>query len=408
MYFKYYYTTISYIAIFWIFTLLIKAYKKADGDFKKQIILMGTGMELFLFMFVTFIFIVTYYTNIGVLADSRLEMYGLFGQVAFMVILSILIVKFKTFQTSLISAKALVIALLLLIASQLTFADNASSVVLTILTLLLTTVTGLFLIKSVEKEIKQKSELQKITTQLKLANRRLKEVDQLKSEFVSIASHQLRSPLTAIRGYASMVLEESYGKIPDKARIAIKRIEDSSKLMALGIEDYLNVSRIESGNMKYVLSDFNLKNETEKICDDLRTEAMEQGLVLIFRTDLKSKGIVNADIGKTVQIVQNLIQNSIKYTVKGSIKVLVRDDVVRKKIHVDIEDTGIGMSSETLEKIFQKFERASNANSVNVSGTGLGLYVAIKMAEAMNGDISAHSEGDGKGSRFTFTLNLAM
>jgi signal transduction histidine kinase len=128
----------------------------------------------------------------------------------------------------------------------------------------------------------------------------------------------------------------------------------------------------------------------------------------LFRTDLKSRGIVTADIGKTVQIVHNLINNSIKYTPRGSISVFMRDDVKLKRIYVDIIDTGIGMSEKTIDTLFQKFERASNANSVNVSGTGLGLYVALRMAEAMGGTISAHSEGDGKGSRFTLDLPLSM
>jgi len=178
--------------------------------------------------------------------------------------------------------------------------------------------------------------------------------------------------------------------------------------MAIGIEDYLNVSRIESGNMKYNYADFNLKDETEKVCDDLRAEALKKGLTIIFRSDLNSRGVINADIGKTIQILQNLINNSVKYTPKGSIRVLVRDDVVRKKIFVDIVDTGIGMDEDALETVFEKFERASNANSVNISGTGLGLYVALKMAEAMKGGITAHSEGANRGSRFTIEMPLAL
>jgi signal transduction histidine kinase len=178
--------------------------------------------------------------------------------------------------------------------------------------------------------------------------------------------------------------------------------------MALAIEDYLNVSRIEAGNMKYSLTDFNLRDEVERIVNDLRPEALKQGLVLLFRTDLSSQGIVHADIGKVQQILHNLINNAIKYTPKGSIVVYMREQKRPKRIYIDITDTGIGMSEHTLHTIFQKFERADNANSVNVKGTGLGLYVALKMAEAMGGTINAFSEGEGKGSRFTIELPLAM
>ncbi|MCD5381565.1 MAG: ATP-binding protein [Candidatus Pacebacteria bacterium] len=406
--FKIYYTSLGVIAMVWILALLINAYKAAEKSFRKQILLMGTGIEFFLFSFLTMTFIGTYLVNIGILEDSRLEFYGLFGMLVFMVFIGALVVRFKTFSIGMIASKALMIALVVLVASQFTFSENSTSAILTSITLLLTAVAGYNLIKSVRKEIKQRKELEVVTVELDKANVRLKELDKLKSEFVSIASHQLRSPLTSIRGYASLLLEGSYGKITKKMTEPLERIEDSSKLMALAIEDYLNVSRIESGNMKYNKADFNLKEEVDRVCDDIRGDTIRSGLSLIFRSDLKSRGVINADLGKTVQILRNLINNSLKYTEKGSIKVLVRDDVTNKKIFVDIIDTGIGMSEKTQETIFEKFERADNANTVSVQGTGLGLFVALKMAKAMGGDITSFSKGDGKGSRFTLELPLAM
>jgi len=408
LYFKYYYTAVSYIAIIWIFALLIKSYRTADQGFKKQILLMGTGMELFLLLFVTIVFIVTYLTNVSLLSDSRLEMYGLFGQLVFMVTISVLIVRFKAFNVGLIASQALLVGLVVLIASQFTFVESVFGIILTSITLVITGIVGILLLRSVKKEIKQREELQVVTQKLAMANEKLKVLDKLKSEFVSIASHQLRSPLTAIRGYASLIMDGSFGKIPKKAEEPLERISESAKNMAFSIEDYLNVSRIESGNMKYNLTELNLKEETEKICDDLRPEAVKKGLTLLFRSDMKSKGIIKTDLGKVIQIVQNLINNSIKYTPKGSIKVLVRDDIKRKRIYVDIIDTGIGMNSKTLDTIFGKFERAENANVANIHGTGLGLFVAHKMAVAMGGDIKAQSEGDDKGSIFTIEFPLSM
>ena len=160
--------------------------------------------------------------------------------------------------------------------------------------------------------------------------------------------------------------------------------------------------------MNYSYSDFNLRDEVDNLCDDMRPEAIRKGLSLYFKTALTSRAVVHADLGKTVQIVQNLIINAIKYTPEGSIRVLVRDDVTRGRIYVDVIDTGIGMSEETLEIVFEKFERATNANAVNIHGTGLGMFVAIKMANAMGGDVTAYSEGEEKGSRFTFELPLAL
>jgi signal transduction histidine kinase len=123
---------------------------------------------------------------------------------------------------------------------------------------------------------------------------------------------------------------------------------------------------------------------------------------------MNKTGIVHADIGKMRQIIDNLINNSLKYTPKGSIEVLVRDDAKKKKMYVEIKDTGIGMSQKTIENIFGKFKRAENANEVNVTGTGLGLYIAQKMANEMGGDVVALSEGEGKGSLFRIEMPLQM
>ena len=183
---------------------------------------------------------------------------------------------------------------------------------------------------------------------------------------------------------------------------------ESSRSMATSVEDYLNVSRIESGNMKYELSDFNLKDEAEHIADDIRPQAIKKGLLLTFKSDLDSKGVTNADIGKVRQILHNLINNSLKYTPKGSIKVLVRDNKRKKRLFVDVIDTGVGMNEEALDTVFDKFVRAKNANHVNVTGTGLGLFVARKMAHDMKGEISATSDGEGKGSTFTLELPLQL
>lgn len=241
--------------------------------------------------------------------------------------------------------------------------------------------------------------------ELKNANERLKELDKLKSEFVSIASHQLRSPLTAIRGYASLLEEGSFGKLPVKATEAVRRISESARYMALSVEDYLNVSRIEAGNMKYEMANVDIKELVKNTVNELQPTAIKRGLLLTSRSKLIGKSSVYADPGKTKQIIQNLIDNSMKYTPKGTIDVVLRGE--GNKALIDITDTGIGMSEETIHKVFEKFERAHNANDVNVTGTGLGLYIARKMANEMQGNVSATSPGEGKGSTFTIELPLS-
>jgi signal transduction histidine kinase len=375
--------------------------KKRTLQRKKEVLLFSSAFLFSLIFFGSeFLGSITHFYEINFV--------GPIGMLLFLTSFTFMIVRYGVLNIKLIGAQVLVVALVSMIASQLFFVNTPTLKILVLSNLLLSILGGHFLILSVLKEVRQRKELEVLTTKLEAANSRLRELDKQKSEFVSIASHQLRSPLTAIRGYASMLAEGSFGKMPEKAAESAKRIEDSAKLMAMSIEDYLNVSRIESGNMKYNNSDFNVRDMVDNLCDDLRPEALKKNLILLFRSNLQSRGVVHADVGKTNQIIHNLINNSLKYTQKGSVSVFVRDDIKKKRVYIDITDTGIGMSKETIAKLFHKFSRADNANSVNVSGTGLGLFVALKMAQAMGGDITCQSEGDGKGSTFTIELPLAM
>lgn len=385
------------VAIFAIYR-----YRKARSvQEKREVALAGTGVGLFLGFFLSSTWVANYLlTHPTIEYAYNYSIYGLFGMPVLLVFLGVLIVRYKAFDLKIVGAQMLVLALIALIGSQYFFTTSTTTIVLISVTLFLSLIGGYFLVQSVKKEVKQREQLEELTQKLESANERLKALDKMKSEFVSIASHQLRSPITAIRGYVSMLVEGSYGKFPDKAKEVLERIAESSKFMASSIEDYLNVSRIEAGNMKYELSDFNLKEQTERVADELRQVALKKGLVLLFRSDVKGSGMVNADIGKTRQVIMNFIDNAIKYSPKGTVTVIAHDDPSKKKMWVTIHDTGIGMSKETLSEVFDKFVRAKNANQINVTGTGLGLYVAKKMASGMGGKVWAESEGEGKGSSF--------
>ncbi len=397
----YYTYGIEIVILLWIIAISgIEMYRQSVR--KKEIITLTLGITCLLLMF-----------SIGNILGSatgnwQFAHIGLFTVPIFLSIFSYSIIKFATFKIKLFSTVAFVFALVALNFSTLFITDINTYRTVGIVVLIFVCVFGLLIVRTTQKEIKQREQIENLANKLERANARLTQMDKQKSEFVSIASHQLRSPLTSIAGYASLLREGNYGTIPQRMLEPLERMEQSARFMAEAIEDFLNVSRIESGNMKYSLSDFNLRETVEYIADDIRPEALRKGLVLIFRTNMTSKGVIHADTGKIQQILHNLISNALKYTPKGTINVVVRDDKTQKRIYVDIVDTGIGMDSETLHSIFQKFERGKSANTVNVKGTGLGLYVALKMAEAMGGTITAHSEGEGKGSRFTIELPLIM
>ena len=390
------------VSIVLVSTIVIHNSLKVDisKDEKYLNIFLGMGAISFLSIF----FAASVWGDITKVYDVALV--GPLGMLVFMVLLTYTIVRYNAFNIKLLGAQALVVAILVLVGSELLFVNTLTNQILVTATFILVSISGIFLIRSVKQEIAARERNEELAKELAKANIRLRELDRQKSEFVSIASHQLRSPLTSIRGYASMLLEGSYGKIPKKALDMIDRIQDSSRYMALSIEDFLNVSRIEQGRMKYELANVNVLEMAEKIIDELRSTAVKKGLALLFRSNCEGKGISYVDPGKARQIIYNIVDNSLKYTQKGSITLTVTDDLLRKKVIITVKDTGVGMSADTIGKLFDKFVRAKNANNINVSGTGLGLFVARQMTEAMQGKITAASEGEGLGSSFVIEFPM--
>lgn len=396
------YMYITEIVIIFAIAFLIFHGHRSLASLVQRKKLMSIGIATFLFLLFFSAGNMTLLFSMG----PFYEQYKLFGMPIFAAVVAYSFIKYRTFGVKILFTEVLVAALIMILFSTILLENMQIARPLLAVTLLVSAVLGLQLVLSVRKEVEQRKHIEELAQNLEAANERLKVLDKMKSEFVSIASHQLRSPLTAIRGYASMLLEGSYGKIPKKAEDAIKRIADSSRHMSHSVEDYLNVSRIEAGNMKYEISDFNLKDITEGIVDEMRNAAADQELTLVFKSECPTDCLVRADIGKTRQVIQNLIDNAMKYTKAGTITVTVKDDSAAKKLHITVADTGVGMSEETQKEVFNKFIRAKNANEVNVTGTGLGLFVAKKMTEEMGGRIWAESEGEGKGSTFHVELPL--
>ncbi len=239
--------------------------------------------------------------------------------------------------------------------------------------------------------------------ELQVANEKLKSLDKLKTEFLSLAAHQLRSPLTAIRGYTSMLLEGSFGNVDEKQKEAINRVYESSTHLTKVVEDLLNVSKIEAGGMKYEMAPFDLEKPVHDLATDLSVTAQKKGLALTFTTDQKGPYTVNGDMEKLRQVFLNIIDNSIKYTEKGSVTVSLARDATAGTIRMNVTDTGMGISAEEKEKLFQKFSRGAGGKT-NTGGSGLGLYLAKQIVEAHGGHIVIDSPGAGLGSTFAIEL----
>ncbi len=364
---------------------------------RSQVLVIGTAFVLFLSIFGVTEFLASEYGGTA----YTTSLYGLFVLPVFLALIIISIVRYKMFEIKNIVTQLLVYVLIILVATQFLFLENSTNKILNSITLLLSVCFGYLLIKNIKQERVYIQNIENLASNLEHANTRLKELDQQKSEFVSLASHQLRGPLAAIKGYASMLIEGDVGELTKEVKDVIETIYKSTQALVVIVGDYLDVSRIEQGTMKYDFVDFDVKTLAETVITEMKPNIKIEELKLSFEAE-PADYMINADQGKIKQVFSNLIDNSIKYTKKGAINVSLKrtGDTIR----FAVKDNGVGILPEVLPRLFEKFTRAPDASKTNIMGTGLGLYVAKKMIEAHHGRIWAESPGKDKGSTFNVEL----
>lgn len=232
-----------------------------------------------------------------------------------------------------------------------------------------------------------------------------KKVARMKDEFLSIASHELRTPMTAIKGFLDMVIKEEVGGVRNaKIKEYLQLAYEGNERMIELVNDMLNVSRIEAGRMEFSLK--------EAVVEDLIARSVKEFSTLCQARDLKleyikpskplPKVVVAED--KFRMVLTNLIGNAIKFTSEGGIKVLT--EVKDQEVIVQVKDTGTGISKEDQDKLFIKFSQLGNIMSGKGKGTGLGLYISKRIVERLGGRIWLSSEGEGKGSTFSFSTPI--
>lgn len=240
------------------------------------------------------------------------------------------------------------------------------------------------------------------------ANKRLKELDQLKDEFVSLASHELRTPMTVIKSYLFMIMDPKNGPaLTEKQKMYINRAYVSTERLINLVNDMLNVSRIESGRTTINANPIDISGLVNNVYIEMLPKAQELKVNLEFVKPQAALPKVNADSEKIEQVLINLIGNSLKFTPQnGNVKISIERNESEKTQIISILDNGRGISKVDIPKLFQKFSMVGNDNKTvqAVSGTGLGLYLSKLIVEMHGGKIWAESEGEGKGSKFSLTL----
>jgi len=246
-------------------------------------------------------------------------------------------------------------------------------------------------------------QLRDITKQLAQANEKLKQLDKLKDDFVSIASHELRTPMTAIRSYAWMALHRSDIPLSQRLERYLYRTLISTERLINLVNDMLNVSRIESGKIEIDPKPFDIVMLVKEVCEEVKAKADEKKLKLELLGHKVPQ--VFADPDKVHQVLLNLVGNALKFTYPGGI-ISIDFFTDGQVVEVSVKDNGAGISQEDLSQLFHKFARLDNSYiSLSTSGgTGLGLYISKSLIELMHGRIWVKSKGMDQGSTFTFSL----
>ncbi len=231
----------------------------------------------------------------------------------------------------------------------------------------------------------------------------LKQLQELKDEFVFIAAHELRTPVAAIKGYLSMIMDGSVGKVDDTAKEFIKKVMNANQRLIQLVNDLLQVARSEAGKLTIQVAAMDVVEPITSTLDELKPLASEKSIAMNYASSAAPK--VMTDPVRLKEVLVNLVGNAIKYSGNGG-SVTITHEIKDKNLVISVKDTGFGIGKEAQAKLFEKFYRVQTDKTREITGTGLGLFIVKQIVEKMNGKISVKST-EGQGSTFSFSLPLA-
>ncbi|MDP2705099.1 MAG: ATP-binding protein [Patescibacteria group bacterium] len=377
------------------------------------------------------------------LANYGIQVYpfGFAGILLYLTIIAYSIVRYHLFNMRAVVAEILTLSLLIILGLRFFFANMFQNTAFDFALLGGVSIIGIFLIKSVASEVRQKEELSSLNAKLDSANKKLadlnnhleekveeqtaevrkayevekkarielEELDKAKDQFILTAQHHLRTPLTVIKGFLQMALDKQSG-LDDDTRTYLVKASDASEKMKDLINDFLNISQVEVGKALINPEPTDISSVIEEIKNELKPNIEQRHLSFKVSFTPEAQVLrIPADRRIIKAALFNLIDNAVKYTQEGGVSVLgvVFIHPIDKKnfLRIEIKDTGIGISKDDLLKIFNHyFERTPEAQKMYATGRGLGLALSKNMIQLHGGRVFVESEGPGKGSIFTVEL----
>lgn len=382
------------------YILLRKLFKSKDIE-KKQIILILTGI------FLSFLSGVLVNVIFPILGLNDLINIGSASIVFFIIFTAFAILKYRLLDIKTIIAEIVVYLILIIIFIELFISSSAYEVVIRLILLVVMIYAGRLLIVSTQKEIRQKEELELLAHKLEQANTHLKDLDKMKDDFLSMASHELNTPLAAIEGYLSMMLEEGMGggkDLPPQTREYLNRIYTSSERLAEIVKGLLNVSRIESGRIHLIYEQAQLDEIIKQSVAEIDPKVKEKNHTVCVELPSEPLPATYCDKTRITEVVLNFLGNAIKYTDSGG-HIEIGAKQSDNHLMAWVKDNGRGIPKDKSDRVFQKFSQVDVLKD-EVKGTGLGMYISQKFIELHKGKIWFESDGEGKGTTFFFKLPI--
>lgn len=245
--------------------------------------------------------------------------------------------------------------------------------------------------------------LEKTNQKLRDMNDRLKHDDKLKDEFIYVATHELKNPVTAMKGYLSLIQEGKYGDIPDILKPALDQVFSSNQQLITLLNNLLQIARIEATNITFTTQPITICDVIDHVIRDLKALADQKGLTVIHNCSNPTTTVI-AEKERVREIISNLVSNAIKYSDSGTIE--ITHEIGTDVFTTHVTDQGVGISEKDQKMIFTRFFRVEEEAAKGIPGTGLGLFIIKEILERMNGKIWFSSKL-GQGSTFSFSLPLA-
>ncbi len=394
-----YFVYSSHISLFFIFGFinLFKKMRRAEGVLRSQILYILAGYF--------------FAANLAMVTNLMLPWFGYFELNWMGQFFSTIIAAFTTYailrhqllDIKVIATEGFLLILNFFLVVQLVLSSSSQQLFINIFLVFAVAAVSYTLIKSVRNEVRRREEVTQLAVSLEKANTLLQEADKQKTEFLTMASHQLRTPLSILKGYIELIKDGTYGRVDKTMVKVLEDMDINNEHLVKLVDKLLDITRLEQGRTKYTFAMVNMCALIDEATNDLKIKAKEKKLKVQWVCPAQMPQIY-CDQEKMHHVIYNFIDNALKYSEKGTVRVMLEEQ--GGGVVFRVHDQGIGFEKSDENNFFQKFYRGDNVRTIGIDGTGLGLYVCRKFVEAHSGRVWARSDGLGKGSEFGFWIPL--